>query len=479
VLTLLRETHEAIAARLAASAASPGEVMGLDTYWRALRTDAARMFAHARIKPLAALTDWTTDADGSVIRHRSGRFFTVEGRHMELFGPGPTRSWEQPIVVQPEVGLLGIIAKEIDGVLHFLLQNKAEPGNRNGIQLSPTVQATRSNYSRVHGGTAIPYLDRFLGPAQLPHRTLTDVRQSEHGSWFLGKRNRNVVIEVFDDIEVFDNFYWLTLGQVAELMKVDDLVNMETRSVLACLPYASPRLTEVGEQGCGFQAALRRSCHADQGSVHSRAEIASWITRTRAEHYSSAARVPLGDLAGWRGVHDRLAHEDGRFFEVVGVEVEAGGREVTRWDQPMVTAADGGVVGFVVRQFDGVLHVLVQLRAEGGNSDGPEISPTVQCNPDNYRGEHASVRPRFLDRMLGAPAGEIRYDAMLSDEGGRFLRISHRHLIVECDDVEAPPDYRWLTLHQLGELLQHSNYLNVQSRSLVACLHSLLGEAVA
>ena len=40
--------------------------------------------------------------------------------------------------------------------------------------------------------------------------------QSENGSWFLGKRNRNMVVEVLDDVEHDDNFAWLTLGQIHE-----------------------------------------------------------------------------------------------------------------------------------------------------------------------------------------------------------------------------------------------------------------------
>ena len=43
----------------------------------------------------------------------------------------------------------------------YLLQAKAEPGNINKIQISPTVQATKSNYTRVHGGKEIPYLRYF------------------------------------------------------------------------------------------------------------------------------------------------------------------------------------------------------------------------------------------------------------------------------------------------------------------------------
>lgn len=475
-LTLTRPPTAA--GRLLASARSPGVVSpGLDGYRAALAADVGRMYAHATPKPLSELRDWHAAPGSDVIRHGDGHFFTVEGLAVAMSGPASARRWQQPIIVQSEVGLLGIIAREFDGVLHFLMQNKAEPGNRNGIQLSPTVQATRSNFRRVHGGNRIPYLSYFLDPNATRSVVLTDVRQSEHGSWFLGKRNRNMVVEVFDEVPVAPGFTWLTLGQIAALMRIDDLVNMETRSVLSCLPYADERRDECGRlepHDDGFSAALQRSCHADQDSLVSPADLTSWITRARFESPHSVSRLPLGDLDRWSFGSELIAHDEARYFQVVGVDVEAGGREVRRWDQPMVAAGDGGVVALIVRSWDGVLHVLVQLRAEAGNADGPEISPSVQCRPRNYDGPGALPKPPLLDRVLAADPEEIRYDTMLSDEGGRFFEISHRHLIVECDDVEAPSGYRWVTMRQLSLLLQHSNYLNVQSRSVVACLQSLL-----
>lgn len=33
-------------------------------------------------------------------------------------GPPPYPQWTQPIIDQPEAGILGILVKEIDGVLH-------------------------------------------------------------------------------------------------------------------------------------------------------------------------------------------------------------------------------------------------------------------------------------------------------------------------------------------------------------------------
>ena len=60
------------------------------------------------------------------------------------------KNWDQPIIIQNEKGILGILKDSVKN--KYLLQAKVEPGNKNRLQLSPTVQATKSNYQRVHGG---------------------------------------------------------------------------------------------------------------------------------------------------------------------------------------------------------------------------------------------------------------------------------------------------------------------------------------
>lgn len=440
-------------------------VLDLDAYLRHLEDDRERMVATVEQRPLAALTGWHASRDRDRIAHHAGGFFTVEGITVTLPGRSDT-AWDQPIVVQDEVGVLGIIAKRFGGTLHLLMQHKVEPGNRNGVQVSPTVQATRSNFMRVHGGAATPYLDHFRSPERAGRqRVLVDVRQSEQGSWFFRKRNRNVVVEVFDDVEVLPGWYWLTLRQVAELMRHDDLVNMEVRSVLACLP------AHLHLEGYGVDAGLDPTRTAP-GTV----ELLSWISRVRSDHTQQVERCSLQALEDWTFDEDALRHRSGRYFTVIGVDVTSRSREVRRWDQPMVAAGANGVVALVVDWIDGEPHLLLQLRAEPGSMDGPELAPTVQCDPANY---DADALPPYLAEVLAAPADRVLFDTMLSDEGGRFFHTSHRHLVVRGAAHEPPPGYRWLSLAQCSELARHSHYLNVQTRSLLACAVTVLGSMPA
>lgn len=120
----------------------------------------------------AELRDWGFDERTGNLCHASGRFFSVEGLEVR---EGGSVIWQQPIINQPEIGILGIVVKVFDGVLHCLMQAKMEPGNVNVLQLSPTVQATRSNYTRVHRGGGTPYLEHFVGPGR--GEVLVDVLQ--------------------------------------------------------------------------------------------------------------------------------------------------------------------------------------------------------------------------------------------------------------------------------------------------------------
>ncbi|WP_442816039.1 NDP-hexose 2,3-dehydratase family protein [Streptomyces sp. NBC_01205] len=192
--------------------------------------------------PFAELDGWSFAADTGDLVHRSGGFFRIRGLHVTR-ASGPVTQWSQPIIDQPEIGVLGMLAKKIDGVLCLLVQAKIEPGNINMLQLSPTVQATRSNFLRLHGGATTRYLEYFTEPGR--GRVLADVLHSEQGGSFYRKRNRNIIVETDEDVPVHDDYRSLSVGQIQALLREDNMVNMDARTVLSCLPAPerSPRRT--------------------------------------------------------------------------------------------------------------------------------------------------------------------------------------------------------------------------------------------
>ncbi|AXK36635.1 NDP-hexose 2,3-dehydratase [Streptomyces armeniacus] len=462
------------AARLAVSAAATdGVAMSNAAFFEWFDERRREQPQQVRRIPFSELSGWGFDQATGNLQHRSGRFFTVHGLRVRSdFGPVP--EWEQPIINQPEFGILGIAVREIDGVLHLLMQAKSEPGNINGVQLSPTIQATKSNYSRVHGGSAVKYLESFHRPA--PGSVLADSLQSEQGTWFYRKRNRNMVVEVGPEVEAGEDFCWLTLGQVNALLGFDNLVNMDARTVLSCLPDWQPAVT--GEVSDGAPAT---SLHSAM-SLHSDTEVRSWLTQRRIEHEIITTALPLNDVTGWERWDDRIEHERGRYFSIIAVDVSSGRREVPAWSQPLLHPSGVGLAGLLVRHIDGVLHALMRARVEPGLLDIAELAPTVQGTPGNYAHLPAEDRPPFQEELLERSTEQALFDSVLSEEGGRFHHAECRYVITEvADDVLETEDglrpgheeFRWMSVTQLGELLKYSSQLNVQARTLVAALRSV------
>ncbi|MFJ8360465.1 NDP-hexose 2,3-dehydratase family protein [Streptomyces sp. NPDC093984] len=419
--------------------------------------------------PLSELSGWHFEDGSGDLVHESGGFFAISGLRVRTGFRRP-REWTQPVIVQSEIGVLGILLKRFDGVPHLLMQAKMEPGNINTVQLSPTVQATRSNYTGVHRGRRVPYLEYFMGP----HRgtVLADSLQSEQGWWFLHKRNRNMVVETREEVPLLDGFRWVTLPELGELLRSDNLVNMDSRTVLSTLPCGQPAPELVDAATDPYRRAALRSLAPRYGSVHSLQEVLRRLTDARSRHELVQRRVPLREVldeGSWQRTERGIARPDGRHFEVVGVDVRAERREVGRWSQPLV-APVAGLSGLFVKRIDGVLHLLLEARVEAGTLNVCEYAPSVQCSPSHHA---AGGGTELLGRLLSTPRDRIRYDAVQSEEGGRFHHAVTRNLVVEADDdfpLTEPEGHCWVTLHQAQELLRHSNYLNVQARTLVACL---------
>jgi len=430
--------------------------------------------------PFRKMRLWHFDIDTGNLVHDSGKFFSIEGIRIKT-NWGKVPQWEQPIINQPEVGFLGIIAKKFNNILYFLMQAKIEPGNLNVVQLSPTLQATRSNYSQVHKGKKPLYLEYFNG--QKPVNILLDQLQSEQGARFLKKRNRNMIVEIAEDenIDVHNNFCWLTLAQIKSFMQYDNVVNMDTRTVISGIPfgtYPSDVLDFYGTLNLSGNASMRQtgmllSMLERDRHLHNTDQIISWITRKKAFYDLEVERIPLKNIDKWVIDEDEIFHQNRKYFSVIGVNVEIGNREVQSWDQPLIKAAQEGIIAFIIKKIDGIYHFLVQAKLEAGNFDIVELAPTVQCLTGNYRKGQNEYDVMYLDEVLNAGDEQIWYSSYQSEEGGRFFMEQNKNMIIEVGDdfpVEVPDDFIWMTLNQMKVFIKYNNYLNIAARSLIAAV---------
>ena len=417
--------------------------------------------------PFSEMKMWHSEPDGS-LHHDSGKFFSIVGIDVKT-DYGKNNHWRQPIINQAEVGYLGILTKVIDGVLYCLMQAKIEPGNVNCVQISPTLQATKSNYLRVHSGKSPDYLEYFVNVK--PENIILDQLQSEQGARFLRKRNRNIIIKVDEEVPLLPDFRWMTLGQIKELIHEDNMVNMDTRTVLSGLKisdYVTPLdgLNGMSELGRG----LILSSSTNHNYVAIRGHL-SWLTSIKSKYDLVVTPCAVNDMPGWKKTDTEIAREDGKYFKIIGVNVSISNREVATWCQPLVQPMQQGICAFIIKKIDGVYHFLMQAKLECGNFDVMELAPTVQCLTDRVS---TVETPDFYNYVVNARPDQVLFDTLQSEEGGRFYHEQNRNLIIKADDsfpLELPPRYTWMTLRQIYEFLRFNNYLNIQARSLISALN--------
>lgn len=409
---------------------------------------------------------WHYDSEDGYIRNKNNSFFQVAG-YQEIIDDKIVA--EQPIIIQNEIGYLGIICKMIDGRLNFLMQAKIEPGNVNVVQLSPTIQATKSNFTRQHGGKTPAYFDYFANAKK--YHIVVDQLQSEQSSRFYKKRNRNIIICVDDEIEVLPSHMWMTLGQIKECMKIDNLVNMDTRTVISCLPFLKSLVEEDELEKidmCFSDKTLEKSIfnEADYDTMHL---IFNALNDEKMYGAENSRLLPLKSLKSWEMTDKEIVSKSVYDFKVVFCHIEIEGREVNYWEQPLLEANGKAVFGIFTTVDKGVRKFLVCVKHEFGCFDGAELGPTVQMEPTNPRNIMNNVEKLFFEK-LNTNQG-IKCNVILSEEGGRFYHEENQNVIIDIDKSELdylPDGYFWVDFATINGIIQFNNCVNIQLRNLMS-----------
>ena len=446
----------------------------------------SRKYAHkfeVRRIPFIELDNWQFEEGTGNLVHKTGKFFKIKGIRISSNFIS-LNNWDQPIIDQPEIGILGIITKVFEGVRYFLMQAKMEPGNINIIQLSPTVQATKSNYTQVHQGNKPLYLEYFLEKGR--SKILVDQLQTEQGARFLQKRNRNIIVEVYEELPIHEDFCWLTLGQIRKLLTIDNMINMDSRSVISCINIIDEDATKkyeflkkddffqispFNQISEGFKREIFISMIDKKNSQKNLDEIINWFTEMKANAELNLEHINLREVSSWIKTPEEIKHESKQFFSIIAVSVEAENREVKKWTQPLIKHSSYGMIGFVAKKINNVLHFLVQARLDPCSFNVLEMIPTVACTEAEYKYKQENSLP-FLKLFMNPSPEKIRYSVIQSDEGGRFYHSLNKYMVVELDEkdiIDIPKNYIWMTLNQIIELIKH-NYFNIDARILIGGL---------
>ena len=411
------------------------------------------------------LKDWSF-VNGE-LEHKTGKFFKIQGLNVKT-NYGNIDEWDQPIINQDEVGYLGFIMKEVSGILKFLVQAKIEPGNINNVQLSPTIQATKSNYTQVHNGRAPYYLEYFQNVKN--ENILVDQLHSEQGSRFLMKRNRNIIIYVEEDIALHDNFKWISLGQLNKLLQLNNIINMDARTVISCIQYRSHYDFKNHSSLKFDKSKIFINSYFNKYSMNSIKDILFFLTNQKFIFNLKVSKKDLRDINNWSIKKDEIIHFTKNYFKVIAVDVKIEGREVNSWTQPMIEPAQNGLCVFIGKHINDVLHFAIQAKVECGSFDTLELAPSIQtliCDNKKYSEKNLPFISYVRENKC-----EIIHDSHQSEEGGRFYKEQNRNMVILAENIseKLPEKFIWMTLYQLNYFTKFSNILNIQARNLISVI---------
>jgi oxidase EvaA len=382
---------------------------------------------------------WNFDLNGN-FSHKSGKFFKVSGIDYENINSG--------ILLQPEIGTLGLICTLIDGILHFLIQFKGEPGSVDYFQLSPTIQATKSNYSKVHGGALPPYWEEF---SELPREQIVyEGILSEQGTRYFQKYSRNVITYSEDILNEIDNFKWMTLGQLYEFNNIDNSINSCLRSVLSLL---NPQMNLK-------QDILKN-------------ENLRYLLNDNKDNYKVESKIQ-DNIKNFYNEKDDLIEfkTDLDDFSIRGLQVNIKGREVSSWYQPIVVEEKTFDYYLFRVIINNKVNYLWRITKEPGYSFGFMYGPTIldtsylknKNDLEKIKKEFANIAKVSLNKVF-----------TMSEEGGRFWKSIARHHIYDVlldSKEELPQEFSIFDEYETYKLLE-SGFLSIEARSLLYFANSL------
>ena len=183
--------------------------------------------------PLNVVQGWNISK--TEISREDSKYFKVIGVNVTI-GNREVVSWQQPMIEPAHRGICAFVCKKINGVIHFIVQAKLECGNRDIIEMAPTVQCLTGDY-RSPDSQIVPFLDYVLNATSI--QIIFDTVQSEEGGRFYKEQNRNLVIMADDNFSdnLPENYIWMTLNQLYYFNRFNNYLNIQARSLIAAITF--------------------------------------------------------------------------------------------------------------------------------------------------------------------------------------------------------------------------------------------------
>ncbi|MEM1153859.1 MAG: NDP-hexose 2,3-dehydratase family protein [Pseudomonadota bacterium] len=394
--------------------------------------------------PSADAPQWA-ESEGK-LQHESGGYFSCVGIS--------SATSEHIMLYQPQSAITGLLRARHEDGERYLLQARAEPGCINSAQFGPTVQSTPANIQRAHGGSAPPFIERFMEGSVLD-ALVDDTSQLDLGERYLHKCKRSILLET-EQCELEDqNYVWATVPALLEGLATSTFFNIDLRSILAISNW-SPHIDELtlGPISTLVVKSLQKEVREQL--------LGSIIKSIAAGSDTCVQLLPIDQLKNWsRTKMGWQEIEHSRGYAVEFYSVKANFREINSWVQPLINSQNTGEAVLACRVRQGSLELFVKPMRESGIRAGV-------LGPSHIRYPGSAIdRPDWLETT----ARTQWISTLESDEGGRFFQdATHYRLVWVEEGCDIDEQGYWISVAELKALLRISNTASIQLRALASLL---------
>ncbi len=212
-------------------------------------------------------------------------------------------------------------------------------------------------------------------------------------------------------------------------------------------------------------------------------DVKAWFLEAQEKRALELEDISLSECRGWSLNKETgwFSHQSGEFFIIQGVRIsQSNDREVggNGWDQPILRQVgyNGGILGLLRKRINDIPYYLVEAKAEPGNPDKVQISPTLQATFSNLKMAHGGRKPLFSEFFEDTPIRndcEILFDQWMSEDGGRLHLKKNKGMLVEVPknmEIKIPYGFKWLTLYQIKECIKINSWVNPHVRGIISHL---------
>ena len=314
------------------------------------------------------------------------------------------------------------------------------------MQISPTVQATKSNYMRVHGGKSTPYLNFFM------KKKNNFSHQSEQAFRYLNKFNANIIVKISKKIKLLETFRWFSKKEIVYLLNKKNIINMDTLSVFSCFLKKNKKDKPLNNLN----------------------KINIWLKKLNNKFYLRVKKINISKLKYWNTSPMKIKHKTNNFFSIIGIKVKTNKREINEWSQPIIQGNNLMFAGFLTKKNSIILeHYLCRYILKPGARSNT-FSCTINTSKiKNFTKIQLSNFQKEIFTKYFLTRKKKLYDNILSDEGGRFYQSQIRYVaynLKKNDNIELPFNYVWLSYNQMIDLI-NKRKMDIEARLLFGIIN--------